>query len=559
MMVSSCADTHERGIQSAATLDLRTACLRKRRQALKALTHRLVEADAAAVPRAVQAAIDLPPIADCADVDALRAASPPRHEDARTEALRGELADARALHKLGRYREARDLAEKTMGEVAARGDLPFLAEALFDTALFEEGAGSAPTSELFLRQAAEVAARAHEPLVHARAVGRMVWIVGVIQGRFADAVAVIPYARQALALAGDDTRARGELLSNIGGLRSRMGDYAEARADLEEAVRIDLELNPDGADAARALGNLGVLALRQSDPETARGYLQRVLEMQQRVLGPAHPDLARTLANLGIVALDVGDADAAAAAFDRARGLFEQQLGPRHPLVASMLDALSWAEHARGDYAHGLEVARRGLEIREQVPGVDPTDLGESYLHIGALEMRVDVPDPAHALDHLRRGLAPLLRAYGDDHPYVVEARRYLGEALAVTGDRAAARVELERAVPGAHNDPLSRADLDAVLIVIALDDGRIDDARVLADDALDAIAHVTHTDGNIFGEVLLAAGRARLAEARGGEAAALFTRAAYVLDKREAFAPRAALARFGAVISTYLADIQMP
>src|SRR5204862_1574815 len=73
MRTEACEATHVRGVQSEARLDLRMACLDRRKDALRAHVELFATADAALVGRAVQAASTLPPIEDCADVAALEA------------------------------------------------------------------------------------------------------------------------------------------------------------------------------------------------------------------------------------------------------------------------------------------------------------------------------------------------------------------------------------------------------------------------------------------------------------------------------------------------------
>ncbi|MBK7539721.1 MAG: serine/threonine protein kinase, partial [Myxococcales bacterium] len=77
MHVDSCRATHERGEQSAAMLDLRTRCLGQRREALRAVVAQLSRAtDGEIVDHAVQAALGLPAVAECADTAALDAVVP---------------------------------------------------------------------------------------------------------------------------------------------------------------------------------------------------------------------------------------------------------------------------------------------------------------------------------------------------------------------------------------------------------------------------------------------------------------------------------------------------
>lgn len=90
-------ESHARGEQSAALLDLRMDCLERRRVEFDALVTRLTEADADTV-RATAAVDELPAPALCEDKAALSAAVPlPEEPEAATRVLglRVRLADAR--------------------------------------------------------------------------------------------------------------------------------------------------------------------------------------------------------------------------------------------------------------------------------------------------------------------------------------------------------------------------------------------------------------------------------------------------------------------------------
>ena len=72
----NCEATHVRGEQSAELLDLRTACLTERRDALAALADVFTRADVPIVTNALAASHSLPPLAACRDVKALRRVLP---------------------------------------------------------------------------------------------------------------------------------------------------------------------------------------------------------------------------------------------------------------------------------------------------------------------------------------------------------------------------------------------------------------------------------------------------------------------------------------------------
>jgi len=105
----SCRATHERHDQSMELLDLRSACLGKRRAELGALATLLTNADAALVRNAASAVASLPPIAECDDVTSLQAPSRLPSDPGKRRAIddaHAELAQLDALLYAGRYKDA---------------------------------------------------------------------------------------------------------------------------------------------------------------------------------------------------------------------------------------------------------------------------------------------------------------------------------------------------------------------------------------------------------------------------------------------------------------------
>ncbi|MCH9688528.1 MAG: serine/threonine protein kinase, partial [Deltaproteobacteria bacterium] len=133
MVTDSCRATHVRGEQSETLLDLRTACLERRRVELGAFVGVMSEADAAVVERAVSAAMKLTPIAVCGDADRLRATVPPPDDPAaaaEVEAIRMQLPAVRSSVNVGRYEEAISRLEQLDERAAAVDHGPVRAEVM---------------------------------------------------------------------------------------------------------------------------------------------------------------------------------------------------------------------------------------------------------------------------------------------------------------------------------------------------------------------------------------------------------------------------------------------
>lgn len=121
----------------------------------------------------------------------------------------------------------------------------------------------------------------------------------------------IPWAERGLAvrggLDGDQEVALAADLGALGGLYAQAGRLSAAERTLREAVdRFTERLGSDHYEVGAALGNLGHVLARASDP-TAEGLLRRSLEIKTAALGSQHPDLAVTLANLGAFLSEAGN------------------------------------------------------------------------------------------------------------------------------------------------------------------------------------------------------------------------------------------------------------
>ena len=181
----------------------------------------------------------------------------------------------------------------------------------------------------------------------------------------------------------------GQILNNVGLLRSRLGNHEGAQNAYNFAAIIHCELlSPNHPEAAIALYNLGNFWQKQGDSKTAweyfvdalsvwkkllkreefSGYIhyaasclhalgdimanegeydgarrnfEQALELRERSLGTTHPEVAETVASLGFLCELQGDNKAAQKHLERALGLHTLQLGKEHPAVKELQEALS--------------------------------------------------------------------------------------------------------------------------------------------------------------------------------------------------------------------------
>lgn len=532
-------EASRRGAERREIAALRDACLDCRRGRLGALAAVLAEKpDPAVLDKAVSAAASLPPVAYCADVEALRAPVRPPEDPAaraRVKALERRVDGLEALEAAGRYREGLALADPLLADVAAAGYAPVNAEARYWVARLVERSGDYERAKDLLREAAASAAEGRDDPLVATAWARVLFILGERQRRLAEAAAVRTFGATLAALA-DDGPSRAAWLNAEGLLLHRMGKDAEARAvheralaifekelgasalrvasaltnlgidlnalgdhrgaiaDYERALAIfEKQLGADHPDVALALNDLGITFFESGDYAAAKDWYARAAAMYARTLGPDHVDGTPAVLNLGNILFVTGDYAGAAAAYERARFIQEKALGPDHPDVALALGNLGEAALRLGEYARAEALGARALAIREKALGPASADTASSATTVGRARIRLGQLDEAAPL--LEHALAVKEKALGPSHPDVADTLQGLAELRVARRRPAEALPLLERALGIA--DAYTKPEIDLTLAEALAAAGRDPDrARRLAEDARAAYERLGHHPG---------------------------------------------------------------
>ncbi len=431
---------NRRGAQSAAVLDRRMTCLRRRLADLAGATHVLAQVDHDAIGNAVDVVVGLPAVVDCGDLDLLASVrDPPATPVARAQiaALSARLGHVEALERVGRSAEALAGVTAIVAD-ARRLDYP---PALVD-ALLVEGRLRVIRREFVAAKpplvAAEQLALAHGLLADAVVAGARRIYASSMEGEaierlLGEAAVLEPLSRD---LPGDRF-ARPLLLNNIGVLHMAHGEREPARAAFEaaraalagvdapdlELTSIDKNLAMLTSDAvAREAGARTVwLRLRDQLGPPHLLTIQALYVYAHYVVDPAvalpqvadacalydqyHPDLVAARADCtcyqAFLTAQTGRDDAAAALYERVVALAAGSPDP---------DAVSWRElaagHAslhRGDATAALahfEVVRAAFARRPD--WWDRQRMGHAVLGAGLAR---------HALGRDRDALAALAEA----------------------------------------------------------------------------------------------------------------------------------------------------
>ncbi|MGZ3455124.1 MAG: tetratricopeptide repeat protein [Polyangiales bacterium] len=405
MRISTCEATRIRGEQSEAMLDLRMACLDRRKQELAALVDLLARGDLATVALAPRAALALSPLSSCADATALAGPSaPPASAKDAVAAVRAELARAEAMWLAGKFAEGLPIAQSAAARAAASGYRPAEAEALWLRARLEEGNGLFSAARDTLLVAISRAEAGHHDTLAVEIWAMLTRLSGSRLDKADDARAYEARARAALERAGDPVEGRLAIALAVAAVRRTRGEYAAAVTAVKDVLA-----TIEGHENEHVVQHIELLA-----------------------------ELARAHRELGAYA-------EAEAALSKALGIAEAKLGPSHPDVASLLEIRAMIASRKGDHAAAIAAYERVAKLRETVLGPKHADVGQAKANLATAYTRAGKPREAVPL--LTSALEAMIATFGPEHPNVAQTEGNLGFTYLRMNDLPPARVHLERAV----------------------------------------------------------------------------------------------------------------
>ena len=258
--------------------------------------------------------------------------------------------------------------------------------------------------------------------------------------------------REATKLGADNVRLASSL-SNLGQLKYKQKDFAQAEALFHRALAIrERVLGPDHFGLVQNINNLAALHYARNELDEAEPLFQRALSISQQHLGEAHPDVAVTLNNLARLYFRRNEYASAGPLLQRLLTIKEQALGVSHPEIAAIVTSLAKVRLHQQDYDGGEAFARRALEIREKLKL--PNDLAVAT----ALEALAEISGARGNVDeeirHRERALEVRTGAMGADNPIVVAARAALEARRAGASAPVAAPAPIAAPAPAAVAKP---------------------------------------------------------------------------------------------------------
>ncbi|HEY0135941.1 MAG TPA: tetratricopeptide repeat-containing protein kinase family protein, partial [Nannocystis sp.] len=442
-------ESNAAGLETTRLMDLRFACLGRRKVHMQALLDVFTTASGEVVENAVQAVAALPGVQACADAEVLLAdvAPPGDPETARkVDALRERLARGAALEGTGGYAEGLQVVQAARAEAITVGYAPLTAEAALAEGSLLTTAGRLNEAEAALAEAVRLGIAQDMHAVAAEAAARRIFVIGVGLRDHPTALASQLFAEALVERASDDGRLEALLLNNLGTVFALKGDDAAARTHFQKTI----ELLRSSGDADPLLAvvhhNLAEIDLKRGNLEGAEDNSTRAHALFIALLGQRHPLVAHPLAGLGDVELKRGNPDNLVLADKRYRealALMEAGHGPEHPYLLHPLTGLGRVAARQGNVEQARRRFDRVVAIAERNEFMHPL-LGEALEELG--ELSAAEGDGSKALASFERAV----QVYGDDHELRAAAIRRAGEMAAKLKDPAPAIAWFERIVASA-------------------------------------------------------------------------------------------------------------
>jgi tetratricopeptide (TPR) repeat protein len=449
----ACAASRIRGEQSEDVLDLRMTCLSDRMKELRALVDVVSHADVETVQQASRAAQSLGPVADCADIAALRAPTPrPRDRDtaAKLDELERRVAVVEATWAVGKATEATKLGDALLADARSVGFGPLTARVDFWRGRAFADLGDSDHSIPAFRDAFAEALASRSDRVLRQASSRLAQeYVYASDPKGFEAWAEV--ADAAIARTGPDADDEA-FLANVRCVALWDRGLVLSRYECLEKNRLKIERR-----RAMSYWELVTYGLAASDAgQLANGndYLRRGYALSLKENGETHPRTLEMRAYLCKGLMDYGDLEGALVECDEARKKVEAAAADNTALVGTIRYYAGEALRLMGRF----DDAKRELEMaKETAPPSKTDEVLTELAHVA------DAQGSADALVFFKRSLDAAMKDLPATHPNVLSSELDLATAELARGLVGDARARLDHVMdvlPRAEVPPLTKAEM---------------------------------------------------------------------------------------------------
>lgn len=398
--------TEQRNGGASAFAQSRAACLSDRLVELDASLRVLESADAVTVQNAVPAAEALlAPLEACQNARVLSGPSDPARA-AKVDAVKRAIARMKALKSVGKFRDARPIAELAAKDAEATGDHVLQAETQLVLGVILRLDSDLKGAEHSFLTAATQADIGGDDRVRAQAWVGLLDSVGYEQQRHESVTFYDQQARAALGRLGGDDLIEARRRSTMGRIFQRQGRLAEASAEIEAAIALRRSRLPQGSDElADGWVTVGTIRRQQGHFAASLDAYHEALELYTQGQGPESYAITLVINNIADAFVRLGNPSRALEEAERAVAMGNRIFGAQHLMFAMLLLTRAEASVALGRPERAREDATRALEIAEPRVGADSrrlapilTALGKALLGGGENQHAANVLERAYML-----------------------------------------------------------------------------------------------------------------------------------------------------------------
>jgi len=228
-----------------------------------------------------------------------------------------------------------------------------------------------------------------------------------------------------------------DAMTNLAGIRHRLGDEREALSLARQALQIRREkYGPDSFEVWNSLANLGRFQEAVDDLPAAEQTRRDALAMARRLFDDRNRNMALSLSNLARTLWlrgAAGQLEEAETLQTQAVALCKSIDGAQSAPVAQALDLLACIARDRGDSARSIDLFRQALAIKKATQTADHPDVAASMSQLADALTRAGQSAP-EAIELAQSALDIRKRAYPAGNWAIWSTTSVLGGAYAAAG-----------------------------------------------------------------------------------------------------------------------------
>jgi tetratricopeptide (TPR) repeat protein len=218
----------------------------------------------------------------------------------------------------------------------------------------------------------------------------------------------------------------GVLDDELGNIYRHLGEYSKALLWLEKAININEKvLGLEHPLTATSHNNIGLVYQAKGEYDKALEYHKKALAIYEKVLDLEHPSIAISYNNIAAVYQVKGEYDKALEYYKKASVIKKKVLGLEHPLTATSYNNVGEIYRIKGEYDKALEYFKKSLAISEKALELEHPNIAISYNNIGLVYDSKREYDKA--LEYHKKSLAIREKVLGLEHPSVAISYNNIG------------------------------------------------------------------------------------------------------------------------------------